>query len=277
MKDRDPASPPRGILHGTAPGPWEHRRYLPAPALRPFVEHFWTVHWQLDVQPQHIVQTLPHPSVHVVFESGKPLEICGVQRSRFVRSLSGCGQVFGIKFRPGGFHPFYQRSMATLTDRVLPLDSVLGERALDWHAAMVDAADDAARMCYVESLLLARQPEPTPTLNLVQAASQEILEHAHELELSDLCTRLAIKPRTLQHLFREHVGIGPKWMLQRYRLHEALARLDLCETPNWSAFALALGYFDQAHFNRDFRSMTGMTPTQYRTQALMKASGNTLA
>ena len=52
-------------------------------------------------------------------------------------------------------------------------------------------------------------------------------------------------------------------MLQRYRLHEALAQLHAGTDTDWARFALGLGYYDQAHFVRDFRALVGRTPLQY--------------
>jgi AraC-like DNA-binding protein len=69
--------------------------------------------------------------------------------------------------------------------------------------------------------------------------------------------------RTLQRLFQKYVGISPKWIIKRYRLHEAIARVQEGAVANWSALALDLGYFDQAHFIRDFRALVGQTPAGY--------------
>ena len=56
-------------------------------------------------------------------------------------------------------------------------------------------------------------------------------------------------------------------MLQRYRLHEAIERLAGRRDVDWARFALDLGYYDQAHFARDFRSLVGRTPAAVRTAA----------
>lgn len=64
-------------------------------------------------------------------------------------------------------------------------------------------------------------------------------------------------------LFAAYVGIGPKWVLPRYRLHEAVEQLQAQNEVDWSPLALELGYYDQAHFARDFRSLVGRTPAQY--------------
>ena len=69
--------------------------------------------------------------------------------------------------------------------------------------------------------------------------------------------------RTLQRLFRRYVGVGPKWVLQRYRLHEAAERIADGYDGDWAALALDLGYFDQAHFIKDFKALVGCSPAEY--------------
>ena len=73
--------------------------------------------------------------------------------------------------------------------------------------------------------------------------------------------RLDISERSLQRLTVRRLGLNPAWLVRRRRLHEASARL------RWGSESLAeiaaeLGYADQAHFTRDLRTVTGMTPAQ---------------
>jgi AraC-like DNA-binding protein len=76
-----------------------------------------------------------------------------------------------------------------------------------------------------------------------------------------------VSVRTLQRLFRAYVGIGPKWVLQRFRLHDALEHMDRRREIDWTRLALELGYYDHAHFHRDFRALVGRTPAQYELEA----------
>ena len=76
--------------------------------------------------------------------------------------------------------------------------------------------------------------------------------------------RHGLSERTLQRLFRRYVGVGPKWVLQRARLHDAVERLDTADGPvDLAALATELGWFDQAHFTRDFTALVGQSPAAY--------------
>src|SRR5262245_32736913 len=126
---RAKSEPPRGVLR-TEPGdPSRHRhaRYHPSPDLAAFVEHYWIVEWDLRGLPPVSIATLPHPSVHVIFEQGVGGRVAGVARGRFSRELAGAGGVVAAKFKPGGFRPFLDRDVASLTGRTPPVADVFGE------------------------------------------------------------------------------------------------------------------------------------------------------
>ena len=76
--------------------------------------------------------------------------------------------------------------------------------------------------------------------------------------------------RTLQRLFARYVGVSPKWVLRRYRLHEAAAALAREQDRPWAEVAAELGYFDQSHFIRDFTAAIGLTPVAYAQACLRK-------
>ena len=120
---------PRGILNvRAADAARAVTRYWPSADLALFVEHYWVVRWDLG-EPQ-TAETVPHPSVHMVFESSGRSEIVGVMRTRFTRVLEGRGRVLGTKFRPGAFRPFVPRSVSAFTDLRVSVRrcSVLGPR-----------------------------------------------------------------------------------------------------------------------------------------------------
>ncbi len=73
--------------------------------------------------------------------------------------------------------------------------------------------------------------------------------------------------RTLERLFSRYVGISPSWVIRRYRLYEAADRLDRSEIVDWPRLAADLGYYDQAHFIKDFKKMIGVSPGEYVRRA----------
>jgi AraC-like DNA-binding protein len=82
-----------------------------------------------------------------------------------------------------------------------------------------------------------------------------------------LAERLALSVRRLQRLFERYVGVGPKRVIRRYRLHEAAQRVAQGADQNWAELASDLGYSDQAHFTRDFSALVGTSPARYAKRA----------
>src|ERR1700691_4477673 len=136
-------------------------RLEPSPALAPWVDFAWILRWDLRGQPAHEQSILPHPNVHLGFEASGA-GIYGVDRRLFTRSLDGQGKALGIRFRPGGFRPFWRAPVSQLTDRVIPAAQVFGGAADTSELIMDVAAGDAEMAAHAEALLLSVLPDPDP-------------------------------------------------------------------------------------------------------------------
>ncbi|HJV49714.1 MAG TPA: helix-turn-helix domain-containing protein [Geothrix sp.] len=238
-------------------------RFLPEGPLAEFVEHFWTVSWDLRGRPPLNRETLPHPSVHLVIEAGRS-GLAGVHTGRFCRLLEGLGWVIGTKFRPGGFRPFWGRPVDELTDRVLPLGTAFGAPGEALEAAVLDCGGDAGTaISLVEAFLIERLPPPDAKARLAQSVMARILEDRELTQAEAVAREAGLSLRSLQRLFQDYVGVSPKWVIQRYRLHEAMEQLEADQPVDLPALALALGYFDQAHFIKAFKTHLGRTPAVY--------------
>ena len=84
-------------------------------------------------------------------------------------------------------------------------------------------------------------------------------EHPDVTRVKDMAREVGLTERSLQRLVEQRLGLGPKWLVQRRRLHDAVEALK-AGTTGLADMAATLGYTDQAHFTHDFRTVTGMTP-----------------
>jgi len=257
---------PRGILrHAPGPGIFHHARIAPSATLAGVVQHFWIVRWDLRGAEPQVRETLPHPNLHITFDDGGA-RIQGIHSGRFTRVLEGQGGVFGVKFRPGAFRPFLGRSVSTLRDRSLPLQDVFGDAAETWQAELSAQRHDEAQVATAEHFLAARLPPADADVARVGEIVDIIAVDREIATVEQVLERCNIGKRTIQRLFNDYVGIGPKWVINRYRLHEALDRLAQGGAVDWAQLALELGYFDQAHFIRDFKALVGRPPAEYARQ-----------
>ena len=240
---------------------FRHARYWPSPDLAQFVEHYWAVDWVLD-EPC-VRETLPHPVVHLVAENGEAT-LGGPSTQRWMRQFAPrYGRVFAIKFRVGGFRPLVDGQVSAYANRVLPAREVFGEQARHLGRDVLAAEDHHAAVAICEAFLRGFGLRDDPVVDLVAGIAERIADDRDITRIEQVATEFGLTQRTLQRLFRDYVGASPKWLIQRYRLHEAVARIDTGAACDWAALALDLGYADQAHLIRDFKKIVGRTPLEY--------------
>ena len=238
-------------------------RHQPSAPLAPFVDYYWIVRWDLRGQPPYEQTILPHPNVHLVFEASGA-GIYGVDRSLFARRLSGQGKALGVRFRAGCFRPFWAAPISQLSDRVVPATRVFGPLAEKTRQAIMCARSDADMTSHAEALLFSGLPERDPVAEQVARLVVLITSDCSLRRVDQLALASGLSVRSLQRMFADYVGVSPKWVMRRARLHEAAERADSGEPVDWAALAIDLGYADQAHLTREFTATIGVPPGRYR-------------
>ena len=239
------------------------RRLAPSADLAPYVDYWWYVGWHTE-QP-HRQQVVPQPVVHLAAEHGRLL-VHGLSREPFFRTLSGTGHTLGAAFHPGGFRPFLRRPVGSVSGLVLPAADVVDADDRPAAAAVLGGSDVAVMVAAAEDYLLGLAPEPDPVVAEVRA----LVEHAERdrgtTRAEQLAERAGTSLRSLQRLFTDYVGIGPKWVVSRFRILDAAAAAHSGEPVDWAALAAELGFADQAHLTRAFTSVVGTPPETYRRE-----------
>ncbi len=263
---RPSAGKPRGLLNPkTGQQKFKLSLHVPASDLRFFVAHYWVVSWDLREQEPYLSENLSHPTVHLVFEKNNT-KVFGVVTGRFRQLLQDQGQVFGVKFRPGAFYPFVKQPVSGFTDRTVDAAGVFGPECLALEDELLSIEDEGKMVETAEAFLRERLPERDPNVEAINEVVDTIIADGTILKVDDVVEQLDLNKRGLQRLFSQYVGVSPKWVIMRYRLHEAAEMLAQGEVGDWAALALDLGYFDQAHFIKDFKSIVGQTPAEYARQ-----------
>lgn len=260
-----PTNSERGILHPQEQA--RHRslsRLAAGPRVGRFVEWYWSVEW--DLSEPYVAEVLPYPSVNVTFEQPGGAFVNGVYTKKFRRDLVGHGCAFGVKFWAGGFGAFTGRDVGAFRDQVLPLAEVFDDA--DRLADLVfSQTTDERRRAVVEAFLSERLTEQHagdhPSYQLVLQIVGAMSADRSLTRVDQVTERFDIPVRTLQRLFRRYVGVGPKWVLRRYRLHDGAELLARGEDRELAELSVDLGYFDQAHFSREFKDVVGSTPAEY--------------
>lgn len=255
--------------------PWERGRSFELDSAAPsrtfgeLVDRYWMVRWNRSGQAPFRQEILPHPSVNLVFEPDGA-RIWGVVTRRQERQLEGSGWALGAKLNPGVFTVISGVSAAAITDGSMALSDLLGDGTpvLEITNAAPEMRDGIDA---IESALRRYLGVDDPSLQLLQSVFADMQTAPADARVADVARRAHVAPRTLQKLFRRYVGVGPKWALTRLRIHRALERLST-SPPAWTELALELGYYDHAHFIRDFRLVVGRSPSQFVAEAAAAGS-----
>lgn len=260
-----PLPPPRGILRAPRPdGLLDGRRFVPSPQLAPHIHHYWSIRWSL--RSPFKGETLPHPAAQILriaTSAERSAVVLGVPSGALARTLTGDGETFGVSFRPVMFQALLGASMASITDRVVPLEHVVGTSARRWARAIDAARAPEEKVALTEALLTPLLTTPSPRLERIRDLVERIAVDRSILRVDDIARASDLDTRALQRCFRTYVGVSPKSVIQRYRLHEAAIQLRAPHPPSLAELAASLGYADQAHFGRDFKRTVGQTPRAF--------------
>lgn len=243
-------------------------------ALAPWVEYHWTLAWDLPDGTSFTGSTLPHPACNVTVElgsgrpeaGGEPVVVTGVVTQRFDVVTAGRGWVHGAKFRPGGLAALADVDASTLADRTTSAAEVLPAPVVADLATLSPGLDPAEAAVRTEAALAPLVPdEPDPSYEAVLRLVEDMLGDRTLLQVAQVVERHGVPRRRLERLFARYVGASPKWVLARYRMHDVVTALDAGYDGSLADLAAELGWYDQAHFTRDFTRLVGVRPSDYRS------------
>lgn len=277
----------RGIVDPVAM--MRHVDFARSPAgdvLEGLVEWFWSVAWDLPDGSVHEQHVLTHPagniSIGTLDGAGTPLDppqgrIYGVMTGLSRRRLSAAGWTVAARITVGGLGVFLDAPARSAANTQLELIEALpGLDGPAVVAAVSTEADNDSRIAVLrtalEELVVRRDPDLVADALEVRRIAA-IAEHDRSVfRIEQLASAAGVSVRTLQRLFDAHVGVGPSFVIRRWRIIEAAeaarAAIDHGEEwRGWAAVAGRLGYADQAHLTRDFRQHLGTSPSAYLARA----------
>ena len=240
-----------------------------SPELSPWVENYWSLRWDLPPGTSYLSSTLPHPACNLSVEHGHqreavgedPVVVTGVVTRRFDVTIKDSGWVYAAKFRPGGLAALTGVHARNLRDATVPASEVFDRATTD---ALRELGPDDRRRTHFDAIL--GRLATTPTDDYVQLLDviTAMLDDRSLLRVAQVEERCGIGTRTLQRLFERYVGVNPKWVLSRYRMHDVVTDLDAGYGGSLADLAAKYGWFDQAHFTREFTELVGMPPSAYQ-------------
>lgn len=250
-------------------------RWEPDPDIAPWVELVWSIRWELPSGVRFASQTLPHPAVSLTVERGSgrrpevgsdPVVLTGVVTRRFDVDLHADSWVVGLKFRPGGLVALVGGRAADWRDRTLPARPVVGAPVADALSGIDPGGDPASWRAAAQDAVRLMEPRTDERYELLLEIVADMLGDPDLMTVAEVERRHGVSGRSLQRLFATYVGVSPKWVLGRYRMHDLLATLDSGSPETLTDLAHRFGWYDQAHFTRDFVRLVGVRPGDYRSR-----------
>ncbi|MCG8507522.1 MAG: AraC family transcriptional regulator [Sphingomonadales bacterium] len=254
--------------------------FRPGPPVDAFVASIWRANGRIDYARERI---LPVGQVVMLVNLGSPFKtltaaassdmqvntdswICGVQTEYMINEPVAETNVVGVSFKPWGAYPFFRLPMDELADLVVPAEAVWpAHEVAELRSGLADAESPAAQAEIMAAALTRHLDGWANGLGLARHAV-EYLTSATAGSVGELADEIGISHKHLITVLKETVGVAPKTLLRIAKLNRLLAAITPDGPVRWDHLAHDFGYYDQAHFNRDFLTFTGVTPTQYLAQ-----------
>jgi AraC-like DNA-binding protein len=252
-------------------------RHIPSPPLDTYIDYFYYLDGSMPYRREKV---LPTGWLDLEVNLGDAIQIYDASGTKSVATCvdswwvgvwSTYGtvewplsiQLIGIHFKPGGAYPFLKFPLSELHNQIVSADVILGHYAADLRERLYDAPIIQARFALLEQLLLAHLGEVPHELKAVRYAVAEITRQHGTLSIRALSDHLGFSQNYLVTQLKRMVGIAPKALARLHRLKHVLHSIDPTQPTDWALIAYQSGYYDQSHFNNDFRAFTGHSPTDY--------------
>jgi len=209
---------------------------------------------QLTMDEGWIIQ----PKCFVFGQLTRPLEIMP----------TGKTGIFSVRFHPNGFLPFASIPIREMENKAVTLERIFGQDVLALEDKMMQAESAEQRMTLVEDFLLEKLTDQNTIHKIIDATIETMMESKGRLPVDEVAKMVKINRRQLERKFSEAIGLSPKQLSKTIRLQETIKSLYSKKYSNLTDLAYQGEFFDQAHFIKDFKELTGLTPKEFYGNSL---------
>ena len=255
----------------------DYQTFEPCEDLLPFIKCFWTLEGPADtaISKQKI---LPDGCMEMIFHYGDLYEQYREDGTSFMQprcflygqitttleiAATGTTGIFSVRFHPHGLAPLLGIDMEKLSNKATPLSEVFGKKIEALEQNVLAAESAAMRIGFIENFFLEIMQSQQGADQILKNCVAEIVSVQGNITVDQLASRTDTHRRKLERHFKTHVGLSPKGLSKAVRLQALVKRLRAGEFTTLTDLAYEYGYFDQAHFIKDFKDFTGVSPKQF--------------
>lgn len=245
--------------------------YIPADSLKPFIKAYKIIESSHDI----VNRIVPNTSLTMAFRlkgqvsyieaAGKtivpPAVFSGLRKSvRLINYMPGTATLL-ILFKETGAAAFFRKPLYDLFEQTVPLDQYFSSAEISIvEEQLAGAATNEEKIKIVEQFLCSKLLYNKPDA-LVVSAINRIHSEKGNLKIKALTDSLYISQDAFEKRFRKVTGATPKQFAGIVKMNNAIRKNSI--SPSFLDIAFENGYYDQAHFNKDFKNFTGLTPTDF--------------
>lgn len=252
-----------------------YKEYQSHPLLSACIECYW--HAYAERPPFREEESLiPDGTIELMFNFGdnyfqivdgekkliKGSHVIGIRREALRISQTSKQDFFCIRFRPGGTYPFFNIPAHLFANDFYTLEELIGPEYKVIEEKLFDIRDNNKRVEIIEDYLFKKINERSEDHGFVKHCL-DLLDHPGRLKIGGLAEQLNTNYKTIERKFDKVVGLTPSHFLKIRRFNRALFTIYSLKYKTLTDAALDSGYYDQSHFNREFRQLTGQSPGEF--------------
>lgn len=252
-----------------------YRELQPCSVLSDYIQCYWLMTTSGRLLSTVRDRILPDGCMDIIFDFGDRLDlgtvigtasggfVVGPMKQPMMADLVGHIEIIGVRFKPGGAYPFFRFPLYEISDRILSLKDLWAHAGGSLQAEIEEGVTIAGKIAILERFLIARAKTAPAVDGAVCAVVAAIFQYRGQLPIDHLGKRIGLGTRQLERRFKTIVGISPKAFSRVIRIRNVISMLRGQCSPDWSDITYRGGFYDQAHFIRDFKALAGLTPSAY--------------
>jgi len=253
------------------------RIFEPTFELTEFIKRYWTLDGEKENTP--IKNTIvPDGTMKLIFHYGETYKhhsqsgeitilpkcfLIGQLTKPYVIEPIGITGSFVVQFKPNGFLPFTTIPIKEMENTAIPLDKLFGENGKKLSEQILNANSTSERIQIIEIFLLGELSNKRTIDSIVKSTVETIFNANGKFSLNEFSKSNNINRRQLSRKFSSTIGLSPKQLAKTIRIQTTLKALLNEEHTRLTDLAYENEYFDQAHFIKDFKEFTGLTPKEF--------------